>query len=213
MARLAATSPFRATIWNAAMRIRSSLEAQAPSSRGRSPKRAISPKTSAAKTTKSDRHRRHGRRVAVAERIEDLDRQRLDGEAGDHVGDDIFVEREHEGEGVAGKDVGADERQDDRPQDGAVVGAHRRGRLDDLSVDRGEAEGQGHQRQRHEEDRVADHHRPRRAVEADRRPEGEEAERGDDRRQDEGREPQHLDRCAPRRAAGATGPDERKRDR
>ena len=51
MARLAATSPVFATIWKAAMRISSPCDAQAPSSRGRSPKRAISPKTSAAKAT------------------------------------------------------------------------------------------------------------------------------------------------------------------
>ena len=85
----------------------------------------------------------------------------------------------------------------------AVVGAHRRGRLDDLAVDRGEAERQRDERQRDEEDRVADHHRPRRAVEAERRPEGEEAERGDDRRQDEGRQPEHLEDPRPARAAAA----------
>ena len=84
----------------------------------------------------------------------------------------------------------------------------RRRRLDDLAVDRGEAERQRDERQRDEEDRVADHHRPRRAVEAERRPEGEEAERGDDGRQDEGRQPEHLEDAAPsgRAAAIATRP-------
>jgi len=53
--------------------------------------------------------------------------------------------------------------------------------FDDFAIDRREAEGEGDERQRHEEDRVADHHRPWLAIEAGRRPEGEEAERGNDR--------------------------------
>ena len=86
----------------------SAVRRQAPSRRGRSPKRAIRPKTSAATATKKTDHRRHGRRVAVAQRVEDLDRQRLHGEADGHVGDDVFVERQHEGEGVAGDEIGQD---------------------------------------------------------------------------------------------------------
>ena len=48
-----------------------------------------------------DRDRGHGGRVAVAQGVEDLDGDRLQREAHRHVGDDVFVQREDEGEGEA----------------------------------------------------------------------------------------------------------------
>jgi len=87
-----------------------------------------------------------------------------------------------------------------------------RRRLDQRAVDRGEAERQRDERQGHEEDRVADDGGPGLAVKAGRRPEGEQAERGDDRRQREGRDPQKLEDVRPWRDAPPQEPGKRQRD-
>ena len=130
----------------------------------------------------------------------------------DHVGDDVLVEREHEREGEAGDQVGPDQRQHDGAEHGPVVGAERRGRLGQRPVDRGEADGQGDQRQSGEEDRVADDRGPEPPVGAERRPEGQEAKRGDHRRHQERRQPEHLEDPRPGRDPAPAEPGQRQRD-
>src|SRR5690606_7593236 len=158
------------------------------------------------------RNRGHGRRVAIAQGVEDLDRQRLQGEAYGHIGDDILVERQHEREGVAGDEIGQDQRQYHRSEHHAVVGAHGRGSLDQGAINRGETQRQRDQRQGHEEDRVADYGRPGLAVKAERGPEGEQAERGNDRGQDERRDAEQTEDVGPGGDPPPQEPGERQRD-
>src|SRR5690606_29460243 len=96
-------------------------------------------------------------------------------------------------------------------QDGAVIAAHGCGGFDQRTVDRGKAERERDQRQRDEEDRVADRRGPRLPISANRRPEGQEAERGDDRRQDEWRDAEQAEDVRPRRDAPPEEPRERQR--
>jgi len=75
------------------------------------------------------RYGRHGWGISVARGVAYLDWQHFHRKADGHGSANIFVERQHEGKGVSGDDVGRDERHDVGAKNHPVIRIHRGGCL------------------------------------------------------------------------------------